>query len=66
MKRRDLERALREAGCRLSRHGRGHDWYINPVTGAAQAVPRHTEIKESLARHILKAMSATPAPEGRK
>ena len=58
MKRRELERRLRDAGCRLSRHGRSHDWYVNPITGAAQAVPRHVEIRESLASSILKAMSA--------
>lgn len=58
MKRRDLERALRESGFRLSRHGRSHDWWVNPVTGEAQAVPRHAEIKERLARAILRAVSA--------
>ena len=58
MKRRDLERALKNAGCRLSRNGRIHDWWINPITGAAQAVPRHSEIDEHLARAILRAMSA--------
>ena len=35
-------------------------WWINPVTGAAQAVPRHVEVSERLARAILKAMSAEP------
>lgn len=60
MKRRELEAALKAAGCRLSRHGGDHDWWINPVTGAAQAVPRHVEVSERLARAILKAMSAEP------
>jgi len=47
----------------LVRHGGKHDWYRNPVTGASQPVPRHREIKEDLARHILKMLSS-PADGG--
>lgn len=54
MKRVDLIKALERLGCVLERHGAKHDWYRNPLTGVAQAVPRHREIKEHLARHILK------------
>ena len=54
MKRRDLVRKLSEMGCVLVRHGRKHDWYQNPRTKVAQPVPRHREIKESLAKHIIK------------
>ncbi|MBM3811416.1 MAG: type II toxin-antitoxin system HicA family toxin [Acidimicrobiia bacterium] len=54
MKRTDLIRKLEEAGCELVRHGGNHDWYRNPRTGASQPVPRHREINESLAKHILK------------
>ena len=53
MKRRELVERLEATGCTLIRHGK-HDWYQNPRTGMAQPVPRHTEIKEHLARHILK------------
>ncbi len=54
MKRRDLIRELEKLGCVLLRHGAKHDWYQNPKTKIAQPVPRHTEIKEHLARHIIK------------
>ncbi|MBM4352318.1 MAG: addiction module toxin, HicA family [Deltaproteobacteria bacterium] len=54
MKRRDLLRRLRRMGCILLRKGGRHDWYHNPATGMSQPVPRHTEIAETLAKHILK------------
>jgi predicted RNA binding protein YcfA (HicA-like mRNA interferase family) len=38
----------------LVRHGGRHDWYQNPHTGVPQPVPRHSEINENLAKHILK------------
>jgi mRNA interferase HicA len=54
MKRRELIRRLEEMGCVLIRHGGKHDWYQNAVTKVSQPVPRHTEIKDPLAKHILK------------
>ncbi|MEX2260375.1 MAG: type II toxin-antitoxin system HicA family toxin [Bryobacteraceae bacterium] len=54
MKRHDLIRRLEEAGCLLVRHGGRHDWYRNPRTGISQPVPRHREVNEILAKHILK------------
>jgi predicted RNA binding protein YcfA (HicA-like mRNA interferase family) len=54
MKRRDLVRSIEQCGCVLIRHGGRHDWYHNPKTGVSQPIPRHTEIQERLARHILK------------
>ncbi len=54
MKRTDLIRRLEESGCVFIRHGGQHDWYRNPQTGVLQPVPRHREINESLAKHILK------------
>jgi len=54
MKRKDLIRAIEEIGCVLIRHGGRHDWYQNSETKISQPVPRHSEIKESLAKHILK------------
>ena len=58
MKRRDLERKLRIAGCYLKREGGSHSLWINPKNGVVEAVPRHKEIKESLARKILKNLNA--------
>jgi mRNA interferase HicA len=54
MKRRDLIRRLEKDGCVLIRTGKRHDWYQNPKTGACQPVPRHIEIKDPLAKHIIK------------
>jgi len=54
MKRKDLLKKLADAGCVLIRHGNRHDIYQNPATGKKQPIPRHTEIDEHLAKHILK------------
>lgn len=58
MKRRDLERRLRIAGCYLKREGKSHSLWINPKNGVIEAVPHHTEIKEPLAKKILKDLNA--------
>ncbi len=58
MKRKELERLLRIAGCYLKREGHSHSLWINPKTGVVEAVPRHAEIKEPLARKILKSLDA--------
>lgn len=60
MKRADLIRALEQGGCILVRHGGKHDWYRNPETGVSQPVPRHREIKELLARHIIRLLVERP------
>lgn len=48
MKRRDLIKKLAEMGC---------DWYTNRETEQSQAVPRHNEIDEFLAKTIIKKLS---------
>jgi mRNA interferase HicA len=58
MKRKDLERKLRIAGCYLKREGGSHSLWINPQNGVIEAVPRHNEIKEPLANKILKNLNA--------
>ncbi|MBW1703739.1 MAG: type II toxin-antitoxin system HicA family toxin [Deltaproteobacteria bacterium] len=58
MNRRDLERRLRIAGCYLKREGASHSLWINPKNGATEAVPRHNEVKEPLAKKILKNLNA--------
>ncbi len=50
MNRRDLERKLRIAGCYIKREGGSHSLYINLKTGVIEAMPRHREIKEPLAK----------------
>ena len=58
MKRIELERKLRIAGCYLKREGGSHSLWINPKTGIIEAVPRHKEIKEPLGVKILKSLDA--------
>ena len=58
MKRRELIKQIEKMGCVLLRHGRRHDWYLNPTTAVAQPVPRHTEINEVLAKRILKMLGS--------
>jgi predicted RNA binding protein YcfA (HicA-like mRNA interferase family) len=57
MKRVDPIRTVEGFGCVLIRHGGKHDWYRNPATGVSQPVPRHREIKEPMARHIIRMLS---------
>lgn len=54
MKRKALIERVLEAGCVFVRHGARHDLYRNPRTGKQQPVPRHEEIDENLARHVIK------------
>ncbi len=54
MKRNDLLKKISQLGCVLIRHGGNHDWFQNPKTKISQPVPRHREINEKLAKHILK------------
>lgn len=54
MKRVELIKTIEGFGCVLIRNGSKHDWYHNPTTGVSQPVPRHREIKEHLARHIIR------------
>ena len=54
MKRRELERRLRELGWRFQRHGGKHDVWVSTDGSFSEYVPRHAEIHEKLARVILK------------
>jgi mRNA interferase HicA len=54
VKRTALIKQIRGMGCVLLRHGAKHDWYYNEKTKMSQPIPRHSEIAESLAKHILK------------
>jgi len=56
MKRESLLRHLRRHGCQLKREGRAHSLWHNPVTGAVETVPRHTEIPNLLARKICRGL----------
>ena len=56
MKRSTLLRHLRKHGCYLKREGRSHSLWCNARTGAFEAVPRHTEIANGLARKICRGL----------
>jgi len=53
----ELIKRLKKSGCLLIRQCGNHDWYQNPETKACQPVPRHREVVESLAKHIIKKLS---------
>ncbi|MBI1993725.1 MAG: type II toxin-antitoxin system HicA family toxin [Deltaproteobacteria bacterium] len=57
MKRSTLLQHLRRHGCYLKREGGAHSLWVNPRTGAVEAIPRHTEIPNRLARKICRNLS---------
>ncbi len=57
MKRKELLKIITTRGCVFLRHGGKHDLYINPKTGKKQPIPRHDEIDEHLAKHIMKELA---------
>lgn len=57
MKRGSLLKHLRRHGCYLKREGRSHSLWANPRTGQVEAVPRHSEVPEGLARKISRGLS---------
>lgn len=57
MKRTGLLKHLRKHGCVLKREGRGHSLWMNPQTGQTEAVPRHMEIPDNLARKICRGLA---------
>lgn len=52
MKHKDLVDKLEEAGFQFERHGNRHDIYRRGLD--LEQIPRHKEIKEPLAKKILK------------
>ncbi|HEX7010969.1 MAG TPA: type II toxin-antitoxin system HicA family toxin [Phycisphaeraceae bacterium] len=63
MKRTKLLQHLQRHGCQLDREGTRHSLWVNPTTGAIQAIPRHREIKAGLARKICRDLSIPPPTE---
>lgn len=57
MKRNALLKHLRRHGCYLKREGSAHSLWTNPQTGWIEAVPRHTEISDELARKICRKLT---------
>jgi mRNA interferase HicA len=54
MKRHALLKHLRRYSCYCKREGSRHSLWINPTNGVVEAVPRHVEIPNNLARKICK------------
>ena len=54
MKRKDVEKQLRDCGWYFLRHGGKHDVWTNLDGSFAEFVPRHAEINEKLAQVILR------------
>lgn len=61
MKKRALEKKLRELGWYLDRQGGSHEIWTNGEI--FESVPRHAEIGEGLARKILKKAENNPPPK---
>ena len=57
MKRLDLIKIIEKNGAVFTRQGGNHDWYKNLNTGVSESVPRHRDIKELLAKKIIKRLS---------
>jgi len=60
MKRREFLKYLRAQGCELLREGGRHSWWHNPSQNKRSAIPRHTEIKNILAKKICKDLGVEP------
>lgn len=52
MKKRDLEKKLKEAGWYLKAHGGNHDIWTNGKD--IEQIPRHREVNERLAKAIIR------------
>lgn len=57
MKRQALVKHLRKNGCYLKREGASHSLWTNPRTGHIEAIPRHTEISNLLAKKICRSLA---------
>jgi mRNA interferase HicA len=64
VKRSTLLQHLRKHGCVLKREGAAHSLWMNPNTGAVEAVPRHTEISNNLARKICRNLGIPEVGKG--
>jgi len=53
MKRTALLKRIKTYGCMFVKHGKKHDVYKNPRTGIEERIPRHSDINENLAKHII-------------
>lgn len=59
MKKRELEKRLRELGWQFLKHGGKHDIWWN-YKDCLEYIPRHKEIAEGLAKKIIKTAKGNP------
>jgi hypothetical protein len=64
MKRTGLLKHLRRHGCVLKREGAAHSLWTNARTGQTEAVPRHVEVPNTLARKICRGLSVPEIGKG--
>jgi predicted RNA binding protein YcfA (HicA-like mRNA interferase family) len=57
LKREKLLKEIAKHGAVFIRHGGKHDIYENPVTNVSSQIPRHADIKEFVAKAIIKTLS---------
>ena len=60
MKRQQLIKHLRSGGCFLVREGGRHSWWSNVDGTKRSAVPRHSEVRDLLARKICQDLGIPP------
>ncbi len=60
MKRSSLLKHLRRHGCEMLREGGRHSWWHNPRQNKRSAIPRHSEIIDTLANKICKDLGVPP------
>ncbi len=60
MKKKELLKYLRSQGCDLLREGGRHSWWLNSSLNRRSAIPRHSEIKDILAKKICKDLGVDP------
>jgi len=60
MKKRELLKYLRSQGCDLLREGGRHSWWVNTTLNKRSSIPRHSEIKDVLAKKICQDLGVLP------
>ncbi len=65
MKRRDLEKHLKQHGCAFAHHGGSHDHWVNLNNKKFATVPRHREIPAGTVTAICRELTI-PKPQGKK
>ena len=65
MKRSALLRHLRKHGCLLKREGKEYSLWSSPRTARVEAIPRHVEIRDNLARKICRSLGLPFVGQGK-